>query len=213
MPGSSVTAPDPSSSRMPVLRRREVVVEDAVVGAVDADALDAEPGSARSPPGCSCRTPDCRLPWRKVNSPPVPRIVLSRMMLSEDLTEMVSGSPLAALKQVALDDVEALRGCLPLLLPPPAPDEAREAQWFNVLGRYYHELGIDPGASLPVPEGRLSAKCRGATRAVEARGRQLSLRAASRGARRRVKAWGAEVVSSATTVDEARWLEAHGADA
>ncbi len=29
----------------------------------------------------------------------------------------------------------------------------------------------------------------------------------------RVKAWGAKVLSSATTVDEARWLEAHGADA
>jgi nitronate monooxygenase len=29
----------------------------------------------------------------------------------------------------------------------------------------------------------------------------------------RVKAWGAVVLSSATTVEEARWLEAHGADA
>ncbi len=29
----------------------------------------------------------------------------------------------------------------------------------------------------------------------------------------RVKSWGAKVLSSATTVDEARWLEAHGADA
>ena len=29
----------------------------------------------------------------------------------------------------------------------------------------------------------------------------------------RVRAWGAKVLSSATTVDEARWLEAHGADA
>ena len=29
----------------------------------------------------------------------------------------------------------------------------------------------------------------------------------------RVKAWGAKVLSSATTVDEARWLEAHGVDA
>jgi nitronate monooxygenase len=29
----------------------------------------------------------------------------------------------------------------------------------------------------------------------------------------RVKAWGAVVLSSATTADEARWLEAHGADA
>ncbi|MBL8534857.1 MAG: DUF561 domain-containing protein, partial [Betaproteobacteria bacterium] len=29
----------------------------------------------------------------------------------------------------------------------------------------------------------------------------------------RVKSWGSLVISSATTVDEARWLEAHGADA
>ena len=29
----------------------------------------------------------------------------------------------------------------------------------------------------------------------------------------RVKAWGAKVLSSATTIDEARWLEAHGVDA
>jgi nitronate monooxygenase len=30
---------------------------------------------------------------------------------------------------------------------------------------------------------------------------------------KRVKDWGAKVISSATTVDEARWLEAHGVDA
>ena len=29
----------------------------------------------------------------------------------------------------------------------------------------------------------------------------------------RMKRWGARVLASATTVDEARWLEAHGADA
>jgi nitronate monooxygenase len=29
----------------------------------------------------------------------------------------------------------------------------------------------------------------------------------------RVRGWGAKVLSSATTVDEARWLEAHGVDA
>ena len=29
----------------------------------------------------------------------------------------------------------------------------------------------------------------------------------------RVRGWGARILSSATTVDEARWLEAHGVDA
>ena len=28
----------------------------------------------------------------------------------------------------------------------------------------------------------------------------------------RVKSWGAKILSSATTVEEARWLEAHGVD-
>ena len=48
---------------------------------------------------------------------------------------------------------------------------------------------------------------------IPAGGRELPLRPAAPALLARVKSWGSKVLSSATTVDEARWLEAHGVDA
>ena len=53
---------------------------------------------------------------------------------------------------------------------------------------------------------------RRAERAQACRG-ELSFRLAIRRVLARVKRWGAKIFASATTVDEARWLEAHGVDA
>ncbi len=101
-------------------------------------------------------------------------------------------------------------------LPPP-PDVAtpeREAAWRKLLVPYYAEHGIDP-VSIPTGAGRapfseslcdLIASYKPPVVSFH-----FGLPAPELVAR--VKAWGGKVLSSATTVAEARWLEAHGADA
>ncbi|HWS73954.1 MAG TPA: nitronate monooxygenase [Quisquiliibacterium sp.] len=96
----------------------------------------------------------------------------------------------------------------------PEPDAAREAAWRSALAPYYAEFGLDP-ASVPAGAGRLpfgpeSVEVLEAFRPPVV-SFHFGLPPASLLAR--VKAWGAKVLSSATTVEEARWLEANGADA
>ena len=98
--------------------------------------------------------------------------------------------------------------------PPSIATPEREAAWRALLGAYYAEHGIDP-ASIAAGAGRApfsDALCDliapyappvvsfhfglPAPHLIEA-----------------IKAWGGKVLSSATTVAEAQWLEAHGADA
>jgi nitronate monooxygenase len=97
---------------------------------------------------------------------------------------------------------------------PPRPDEKREAAWCAALSPYYAEYGIDP-ASIPPGPGRAPFSAEAADLLEEFNPPVVSfhfgLPAADLVAR--VKRWGAKVLSSATTVEEARWLEAHGADA
>ncbi|MFD0669401.1 NAD(P)H-dependent flavin oxidoreductase [Ramlibacter sp. MAHUQ-53] len=97
---------------------------------------------------------------------------------------------------------------------PPVPDEAREARWRQALAPYYAEAGIDP-AGIPAGPGRRPFD--EAALAVLERFRPpvVSFHFGLPEPRMlaRVKAWGATVWSSATTVDEARWLVQHGADA
>lgn len=95
----------------------------------------------------------------------------------------------------------------------PRPSAAREAAWRTALAPYYQELGIDAGPAQGGP-GRLSFGEAVIDLLAEFRPAVVSfhfgLPAADLVAR--VKALGAVVLSSATTVEEARWLEAHGAD-
>lgn len=96
----------------------------------------------------------------------------------------------------------------------PVADTAQEAQWRQVLNPYYEELGLMPSPAAPgaarVPFNDALADVLEVFRppvvsfhfglpAPELLGR--------------VKSWGSFVVSSATTVPEALWLQAHGADA
>ncbi|WP_296572607.1 nitronate monooxygenase family protein [Phreatobacter sp.] len=97
---------------------------------------------------------------------------------------------------------------------PPAADAAREAAWRARLAPYYAELGIDPAA--PVPASNRTPFDAAFCAVVEAfRPEVVSFHFGLPAAdlMDRVKATGARVISSATTVDEARWLEDHGADA
>jgi nitronate monooxygenase len=96
----------------------------------------------------------------------------------------------------------------------PAPDTAREAAWRTLLAPYFQELGLDAGA-IPTAAARASFNDEVADVLSEFTPAVVSfhfgLPAPDLVAR--VRGWGAKVLSSATTVDEARWLEAHGVDA
>ena len=97
---------------------------------------------------------------------------------------------------------------------PPAPDAERERRWREALGFAFHEAGIDPD-SLPAGPGRAPFTHEIADIVEPFHPPVVSfhfgLPAPDLVAR--VKGWGAKVLASATTLDEGRWLEAHGADA
>ena len=97
---------------------------------------------------------------------------------------------------------------------PPEPDAAREAAWRAALAPYFAEIGLDP-ASIPAGPGRRPFSAEAADVLEPYRPRVVSFHFGlpAPDLLARVKAWGTFVLSSATTVDEARWLEAHGADA
>ncbi|HEU4459421.1 MAG TPA: nitronate monooxygenase [Methylibium sp.] len=97
---------------------------------------------------------------------------------------------------------------------PPVDDPAREDAWRAALAPHYAALGLDIAAAKP---GALRQPFDDvvADLVEPYRPRIVSFHFGLPEARllARVKAWGAFVLSSATTIAEARWLEAHGADA
>ena len=97
---------------------------------------------------------------------------------------------------------------------PPAPDMARENAWRAALAPYYSEFGVDANA-IPAGPGRapFSAAVADALAAFKPGVVSFHFGLPAADLLARVKGWGSKVLSSATTVDEARWLEAHGVDA
>jgi nitronate monooxygenase len=97
---------------------------------------------------------------------------------------------------------------------PSAPSAEREAAWRAALAPYYKEFGIDAGA-IPVGPGRAPFSSEAADVLNEFKPAVVSFHFGLPSAEllARVRAWGSKVLSSATTVEEARWLEAHGVDA
>src|SRR5574343_228664 len=96
----------------------------------------------------------------------------------------------------------------------PEPDATAETRWREALRPFYDEAGIDP-ASVPAGPGRVPFS-HAVADVVEPFAPPVvsfhfGLPAPELLAR--VKSWGSVVLSSATTVREALWLEAHGADA
>jgi nitronate monooxygenase len=97
---------------------------------------------------------------------------------------------------------------------PPTPSSEREAAWRAALAPYYKQYGID-AAAIPAGPGRnpFSAEAADALREFKPAVVSFHFGLPSAELLARVKAWGPKILSSATTVEEARWLEAHGADA
>jgi nitronate monooxygenase len=96
---------------------------------------------------------------------------------------------------------------------PPEPDARREVAWRAVLAPYYREYGIDP-ASITAGPGRAPFTAQAADALEEFKPAVVSFHFGLPSAElvKRVRSWGSKILASATTVDEARWLEAHGAD-
>lgn len=96
---------------------------------------------------------------------------------------------------------------------PPTADTVREAAWRASLAAYYEEFGID-ASSVPAAASRTPFAAAAAELLETFRPRVVSFHFGLPPPEllARVKAWGACILSSATTVAEARWLEAHGAD-
>ena len=96
----------------------------------------------------------------------------------------------------------------------PSPDPAREAAWRKLLAPYYSELGIDQPPIQSAP-GRLPFSDDVADVLEEFKPPVVSFHFGlpSKALVARIKGWGTKILSSATTVDEARYLEAHGVDA
>ena len=97
---------------------------------------------------------------------------------------------------------------------PPEPDAAREATWRAALAPFYAEAGLDL-AAVPAGAGRVPFSAATADLLEPFRPPVVSFHFGLPAPElvARVKSWGSVVLSSATTVDEARWLVAHGADA
>ena len=90
----------------------------------------------------------------------------------------------------------------------------RERVWRAALSPYFAEFGIDPQA-IPKMPGRSPFGSEAADVLDEFRPAVVSFHFGlpSADLLTRVRGWGAKILSSATTLDEARWLEAHGVDA
>ncbi len=97
---------------------------------------------------------------------------------------------------------------------PPKPDPEREAAWRRVLAPYYEEYGLDP-ETIPAGPGRAPFSHEAAEVLSEFKPPVVSFHFGlpSPELLARLRAWKPISLSSATTVEEARWLEAHGVDA
>ena len=96
---------------------------------------------------------------------------------------------------------------------PPEPSAGREAMWRTALQPYFTEFGIKSD-EIPAGLGRapFSHEIADVIEAFRPPIVSFHFGLPSQDLLARVKGWGAKVISSATTVEEALWLEAHGAD-
>ncbi len=97
---------------------------------------------------------------------------------------------------------------------PPNPDAEREKHWRQTLAPYFIEVGLDVNA---IPEGAgrrpFSAEAAEVLEGFKPPVVSFHFGLPAPELMARIRGWGGTIISTATTVDEARWLEVHGADA
>lgn len=97
---------------------------------------------------------------------------------------------------------------------PPVPDASRDKAWRAALAPYYKELGIDTNQLAAGPSrSPFSAEIAAVVSEFAPEVVSFHFGLPSSELIQRVRSWGAMVISTATTVEEAVWLEAQGADA
>ncbi|HEX5661661.1 MAG TPA: DUF561 domain-containing protein [Polyangiales bacterium] len=93
------------------------------------------------------------------------------------------------------------------------PRESDDGPWRRLLAPYYRELGLDPEARVASPaRAPFSEQVLALIAPFRPRVVSFHFGLPAPALLARIKAWGAVILSSATTVEEARWLEARGAD-
>ena len=95
----------------------------------------------------------------------------------------------------------------------PLPDTAREARWQAALAPYYAELGLDAAAAAGASRQPFSHALAEVLEAFRPPVVSFHFGLPAPDLLARVKRMGSRVLSSATTLREALWLQAHGADA
>jgi nitronate monooxygenase len=96
----------------------------------------------------------------------------------------------------------------------PVPDPRREAAWRAILAPYFAEYGIDPDSIQAGPQRRpFDDAAADVLEQFKPPVVSFHFGLPSDALMKRVKGWGSKILSSATTLDEARYLEAHGVDA
>lgn len=94
------------------------------------------------------------------------------------------------------------------------PSEAQQAAWTERLAPYYREKGLDPSAVAPAPQRRaFDAEMCALVEDLRPKVVSFHFGLPDAALLKRVHDAGAVVMASATTVAEARWLAARGADA
>ncbi|MGL4580681.1 MAG: NAD(P)H-dependent flavin oxidoreductase [Shewanella xiamenensis] len=96
----------------------------------------------------------------------------------------------------------------------PLPQATKQASWLEQLAPYFAEFKLDPNAQ---PAGAQRTPYSKAQAEVLAKFKpevvSFHFGLPDEELLLEIKAWGSKVISTATTVEEALWLEAHGADA
>lgn len=96
---------------------------------------------------------------------------------------------------------------------PPVFSLERETRWREILQPYFDEYGIDVNSITPDVERRpFSHDVADVLEEFKPEIVSFHFGLPARDLLARVKSWGTTVLASATTVEEAQWLETHGAD-
>jgi nitronate monooxygenase len=95
----------------------------------------------------------------------------------------------------------------------PENDAGREARWRELLQPYFEEFGVVPEDTAAPSRTPFSSAAADVLEAFKPAVVSFHFGLPAPDLAKRVKSWGSKVFGSATTVEEAIWLEQHGADA